>query len=88
MEHRTILIHPGHDPDTRDKSDLSRRIFLTGIGIACLGFAPFLQACDNAFSRGEKGNGVARTGPITHGLRPPIDGSTPAKIQTATFALG
>jgi len=88
MEQRTILIHAGHNPDTRQGSDLSRRIFLKEIGIACLGFVPFLQACDNAFSGGGKVNGTARTEPVPRAMRPPIDTAAPAKSQTATFALG
>jgi len=88
MEHRTIRIHLDHDPDTRNGRDLSRRIFLMGIGVACLGFVPFLQACDNAFSVGGEGNGTARRGTVPHGMRPPIDVAAPVKNETATFALG
>jgi len=88
MEHGTILLPTGYDPHTWDGSDLSRRIFLKGIGIACLGFGPFLQACDNAFSRGEKGDEMARTGSVPRAMRPPIDASAPEETQTATFALG
>lgn len=88
MEHRTILLPAGYDPNSLDGSNMSRRIFLRGVGIACLGFAPFLQACDNAFSSGEKGSGMARKGPAPQGMRPPIDATVPAKIETATFSLG
>jgi len=88
MEHDTILLTTGHNPENRDGYDLSRRLFLTGIGIACLGFVPFLQACDNAFSRGGTGNGTARTGPVPQGMRPPIDVAAHAETRTATFSLG
>ena len=88
MEHDTILRQAGYDPYTRDDSCLSRRIFLKGIGIACLGLAPLLQACDTAFSREEKGNERGRAGSASRALRPPIDVSAPAETRTATFALG
>ena len=87
MEHGTTLLPPGYDPCTRDGC-LSRRIFLKGIGIACLGLVPLLQACDTAFSREEKGSVRARTGSASRALRPPIDVSAPAETRTATFALG
>ena len=88
MEHDTILLPNGYDPRTGDGRCLSRRIFLKGMGIACLGLAPLLQACDTAFSREEKGNARARTGSAPRALRPPIDVSAPAETRTATFALG
>jgi hypothetical protein len=86
MEHDTILRQAGHDPRTRDGSCLSRRIFLKGVGIACLGIAPFLQACDTAFSR--EGNERTRTASVSPSLRPPIDLFAPTETRMATFALG
>ena len=88
MEHDTILLPAGCDPCTRDGSCLSRRIFLKGIGIACLGLAPLLQACDTAFSREGKGKERARTESAPRALMPPIDVSAPAETRTATFSLG
>jgi len=88
MEHDTILLPAGYDPCTRDGSCLSRRVLLKGIGIACLGLVPLVQACDNAFSREGKGNVTARTGSAIRAMRPPIDASAPAETRTATFALG
>ncbi len=87
MKHDTTLLPPGCNPCTRDGC-LSRRCFLKGIGIACLGFVPLLQACDTAFSREEKGNERVKTGSAPRAMRPPIDLSAPAEIRTATFALG
>lgn len=87
MEH-TILRQAGYDPCTRDGSCMSRRIFLKGVGIACLGIAPLLQACDTAFSREETGNPRGKAASASPALRPPIDVSAPAGTRTATFALG
>ncbi|MEW6333009.1 MAG: twin-arginine translocation signal domain-containing protein [Thermodesulfobacteriota bacterium] len=78
--------HP--DPDTRNGRRVSRRNFLKGIGIACLGFAPFLQSCNDPTSIGGKGGGIALEGAIAGGQRPPIDIAAPSKTETATFALG
>ncbi len=88
MKHDTMLLPAGVDLCTRDGSCLSRRIFLKGVGIACLGLVPLLQACDTAFSREGKGNERARTESAARALRPPIDVSAPAETRTATFALG
>lgn len=91
MENRTTGIHPGHDrgnQDSQDGRDVGRRIFLAGIGMACLGFIPLLEACDNVFSNGGKGNGTARTGLAPHSMRPSLDAAVPAKTETATFSLG
>ena len=87
MKQDTTLLPPGYDPCTRDGC-LSRRVLLKGIGIACLGIAPLLQACDTAFSREEEGSVRARTESASPALRPPIDVSAPAETRTATFALG
>lgn len=88
MEHDAILLPTGYDPCTRDGGCLSRRIFLKGIGIACLGFVPLLQACDTAFSREDKMSTMARAGSVPRAMRPSIDLSVPAEIRTATFSLG
>ncbi len=88
MKHDTIMLPAFYDPCTRDGGCLSRRVFLKGIGIACLGLVPLLQGCDNAFSREGKGNVTAKTGTAPRGVRPPIDASAPAGTLTATFALG
>ena len=88
MEHDTVSLAAGFDPCTGDGRCLTRRTFLTGIGIACLGFVPLIQACDNAFSREEKGNVAAGAGSAPRAVRPPIDVSAPAKTRTATFSLG
>lgn len=88
MEQGMKLLPAGHSPDTRKGGALSRRMFLKGVGVACLGVAPFLQACDNAFSLGGKENGTATTGAVPRAKRPPIDVSVPAETRTATFALG
>jgi hypothetical protein len=77
-----------YDLHTRDERDLSRRIFLKGVGIACLGLVPVLQACDNAFSRDNNGSGATRAGSAPRTMRPLIDVSAPAETRTATFALG
>lgn len=88
MENGMKLLPAGHSPDILTGCALSRRIFLKGVGIASLALVPFLQACDNAFSLGEKKSGVARTGSVPRPGRPPIDVSAPTEIRTATFALG
>ena len=88
MEHGTIPLSTGYDLCNRDGGCLSRRVFLKGVGIACLGFIPLLQACDAAFSReGEEGT---RSGavPARRAMRPPIDVSAPEETRTATFGLG
>jgi hypothetical protein len=77
-----------YDLVTRDGRSLSRRIFLKGAGIACLGIVPLLQACDSAFSRDNKGSTAAGASSVPRAMRPPIDVSVPAKTRTATFALG
>jgi hypothetical protein len=87
MKQDTTLLPPGYDPCTQDGC-LSRRVLLKGIGIACLGLVPLVQACDNAFSREGKGNVAARAGSASRAMRPPIDASAPAETRTATFALG
>ena len=88
MDHRKIYFHISPDQDTQDHPNFSRRIFLKGIGIACLGFASFLQACDNLTSGKENTEAIAKTSLIFKAMRPPIDAAAPAKTETATFALG
>lgn len=87
MKHDTML-PTGYEQCPRDGGGLSRRVFLKGIGIACLGLVPLLQACDNAFSREGKGNVTAKKGTAPRAARPPLDASAPAVTRTATFSLG
>ena len=68
--------------------EVNRRIFLKGVGIACLGFVPLLQACDNIMSQRGKEKKMASNVSAVQALRPPIDLSAPAKTQAATFSLG
>lgn len=75
MYHRRIIFPPWNDQNTRDKQILSRRMFLKGIGIVCLGFGPFIHACENMSWGIEK-------------MKPSIDLAAPIKTETATFAMG
>lgn len=88
MDHQKTYFHISLDQCTQDRPNFSRRILLKGIGIACLGFAPFLQACDNLTMRSESMEATAKTGLIPKAMRPPIDLAAPAKTEIATFALG
>lgn len=88
MEHATVRFSIGDDPSALGWIDLSRRLFIKGVGIACLGFVPLLQACDDAFLRGGKANGAAGAGSVPRAIRPPLDASAPLETRTATFALG
>ena len=79
---------PGSSAGGRAGKDTSRRVFLKGIGIVCLGSIPLLQACDSVFSSGEKSGATAKA--ATHfpvGI-PPIDKAASPRTETATFALG
>jgi hypothetical protein len=88
MERGTMLLPTGN-LYAYEGRDVGRRMFLKGMGaIACLGFVPILQACDNALSQKGKGKNMVSTVPAAHAMRPQIDASAPAKTQTATFALG
>lgn len=88
MEYRETYLHTSPDQNAQDPPNFSRRTFLQGVGIACLGFAPFLQACDNLTTRSENMEAAAKTSSIPKAMRPPIDLAVPAKTETATFALG
>lgn len=88
MDHRETYFHTILDQNTQGRPNFSRRIFLKGVGVACLGFAPFLQSCDNLTTRSENMEAVAKTGSIPKVMRPPIDLASPAKAEIATFALG
>lgn len=88
MEHGTRTLPAEDGRFSREWSELSRRFFLRGIGVACLGMVPLLQACDNAFSRGASVDGSAGTGGLPGAMMPPIDATAPTETQTATFALG
>ena len=87
MEQGTILT-TGYNPNLSGGGRVSRRIFLAGMGIACLGFVPLLQACDKALPQRGKEKEMTGTVSVVNAVRPPIDASAPAKTQTATFALG
>lgn len=86
-----IAVRPsmtGNDWQTLRGSDLSRRLFLAGLGIACLGVFPFLQGCNEADSEKKKGVKRPESAPVARAALPPIDLAAPVKTQTATFALG
>jgi hypothetical protein len=88
MDHRETYLHTIPDQNTQGRPHFSRRIFLKGVGFACLGFTPFLQACDNLTTRSENMEAATKTGSVPKAMRPPIDLAVPAKTETATFALG
>jgi len=88
MNYRKISFPLHHGKQTQDHPNFGRRVFLKGIGIACLGFASFLQACDHLISGKENTEAVAKTSSIPKAMRPPMDAAAPAKTETATFALG
>jgi hypothetical protein len=88
MDQPKISFTFAHDQYAPDRSDFSRRVFLKGIGIFCLGFAPFLQACNNLNSRSETMEAIEKTNVTASMMRPPMDIAVPEKTETATFALG
>ena len=88
MDHRETYYHTIPDQNTQGRANFSRRIFLKGVGFACLGFTPFIQACDNSTTRSENMEAATKTGSVPKTMRPPIDLATPAKTEIATFALG
>jgi hypothetical protein len=71
----------------------TKRTFLKVAAFATLGMTPFLNTCGLFGSRdtnqtpGKKPVNPARNASIAI-PRPPIDLAAPAKIETATFALG
>jgi hypothetical protein len=78
MDDRMIIFTPCNDRQTPEKQAISRRVFLKGIGIACLGFGMFLHAC--GYMPSEREN--------MEKMKPPIDLAAPTKTETATFAMG
>jgi len=88
MDHRRTIFPPGNDRHTRDKQAFRRRIFLKGIGIVCLWFVPFLQACDNMTLGRDKMEPIENTSTIAMKMKPPIDLAAPSETETATFAMG
>ncbi len=72
----------------------SKRNFLKIAALAILAMAPFLNTCglfnSGDSNRGEvkKADDPAKNRSIPTGARPPIDLSVPAKVETATFAMG
>jgi len=88
MDNRMIIFPIGNEQHTKDKQTFRRRIFLKGIGIACLGFGLFLHACGYMPSERENMENMKKTGSITNEMKPMIDLAAPAKTETATFAMG
>jgi len=72
---------------------LTKRTFLKAAAFATLGMAPFLNTC-GLFSSGDTNPAPEKkpVNPAKNGSkampRPPIVLAIPAKIETATFALG
>jgi hypothetical protein len=57
--------------------------------ILSLGCFLFLEACDSINGAKERGTmAMSKVNSIPKPTIPPIDGSAPAKTETATFALG
>jgi hypothetical protein len=87
-------ISKGSFQSAREREGLSKRTFLKGLAFACLGVGPFLNTCgimNNGNANQEpvrKPDGPSRNVPVPKATRPPIDLAAPAKIETATFALG
>ena len=87
MDHRKVDFHMSLDQCTQDRQNFSRRIFLKGVGIVCLGSALSLQGCDN-LNTSENMEATAKIGLIPKAMRPPTDLAVPAKTEMATFAMG
>ncbi len=88
MDHLRIIFHPGNDRHTREKHTFSRRIFFKVTGIICLGFIPFIQACENMTLGRDKMEAIEKTSTIAMKMKPPIDLAAPSETETATFAMG
>jgi hypothetical protein len=77
-----------------ENEGLSKRTFLKVAGFACLGITPFLNAWgivnggDPNQGGVKKPDGPSKNGSVPKASRPPIDLAAPARIETATFALG
>ena len=84
----------GHFQGSPENDGFSKRAFLKAFVFACLGIGPFVNACgivnseDTNLGAVKKSDGPAKGGSAPKVARPPIDLSAPAKIETATFALG
>ena len=84
----------GSFQSTPENEGLSKRTFLKALAFACLGMGPFLNACGMVNSEDtnqgalKKPSGPATNGSVPKAARPSIDLAAPAKIETATFALG
>jgi hypothetical protein len=66
-----------------------RWLLPAGLVIACLGFGLFfVPASDGTAPRDESGKERRMIHPIGNAAIPPIDTAAPAKIETASFALG
>jgi len=84
----------GHIQGAPENDGLRKRAFLKALAFACLGAGPLLNAC-GIMNSGDANQGPARkpdspsnNSPVPKAARPPIDLAAPAKIETATFALG
>jgi hypothetical protein len=81
-------------PSPPENEGLSKRTFLKVAAFAGLGISPFLNTCrfinngDTNQGAVKKPDNPAEKGSIPKADRPPIDLAAPAKIETATFALG
>lgn len=60
---------------------------IIGIVLGCQNVTS-TQPQERNMAKGQQEAMMARTGPISKALKPPIDLSAPAKTETATFALG
>jgi hypothetical protein len=76
-----------------ENEGFTKRSFLKVVAFATLGMAPFLNTC-GLFGGGDT-NQAPRKKPVSPAIKgpiampsPPIDLAIPAKIETATFALG
>jgi hypothetical protein len=80
-----------HGPS--ENGGFTKRAFLKAVAFATLGMAPFSHAC-GLFGGGDtnQASGKKPVSPATNNSiarpRPLIDLAMPAKIETATFALG
>ncbi len=74
--------------------DNDRRVLVKGLGVAILGFIPFLNACNRLSGEIQPKEDKmqispgAQTPSVPRKSIPPIDTAAPGRIETATFALG
>lgn len=77
-----------------ENEGLRKRTFLKAVAFVSLGMTPFLNSCgifssdDMKQQPGKKPDSPAKDWAVPKAARPPIDLAAPAKIGTATFALG